>query len=80
MQLKLGRNGFQGSGKNRAIAKRRICYLRSMDNRIKPRDAEQCTAFVIQCHISRNSYKLRKTAKSAMPSLNRYTRHRKPKR
>ena len=33
------RNGFQGSGKNRAIAKGRICYLPSMDNRIKPRDA-----------------------------------------
>ena len=35
------------SGKNMAIAKGRICYLRSMDNYVKQRDAEQRTIFTM---------------------------------
>ena len=47
-QAKMGENAnaakawqerLSQSGKNMAIAKGRIYYLRSMDNRIKPRDA-----------------------------------------
>ena len=65
---------------NRAIAKGRICYLLSMDNCIEPRDAEQCTAFVIQREYFQFSEEPRKTVKSAMPRLNRYTRQGKLKR